>query len=223
MQVVFGRGFRYSAPIMDFKYRLKRFFLLSAFGLALGGALAGISLTASRHGGGEGAGMAAGIGGPFTLINQDGKTVTDQDFPGRYQLIYFGFASCPAICPTELQKMAEAMKELPPAIKTKVQPIFITVDPKRDTQEILKSYVALFMPELIGLTGNKDQIETAKKAFHVYSTEVREKGAAEDEYNVDHSSFIYLMGPDGKLLAMFKTADKAHDIALRIQELQGRD
>lgn len=218
------RIIRYSSPIMNFRYRLKKFLILSAFGLALGASVAGISILSSRHGGDNGsAGMAAGIGGPFTLVNQDGKTVTDKDFRGRYMLIYFGFASCPAICPTELQKMADAMKALPDDMKPQVQPVFITVDPKRDTQQILKSYVGLFMPNLIGLTGSQEQIEAVKKAYHVYAVEVRSEGEAEDEYNVDHSSFIYLMGKDGKLLAMFRTADKADSIATRITELQGRD
>lgn len=202
---------------MSIKQRIQRFFILSAFGLTLGALIAGLSILSERHGGDGSQVVATGIGGPFTLIDQDGKTVTEKDFAGKSLLIYFGFASCPAICPTELQKISLAYKALPADIQKNIQPIFITVDPERDTQSVLKGYVALFMPELIGLGGRVEQIDAVKKTFKVYAAKVPEG----DDYTMDHSSFIYLMGPDGTLQALFKTADKADFITKRILEIRG--
>lgn len=151
----------------------------------------------------------ASIGGPFTLVDQQSRTVTEKDFPG-WLLIYFGFTYCPAICPTELQKMATVMRGLGPQSE-KVQPLFISVDPERDTPQVLKAYVPMFHPRLVGLTGTPAQIEAVKKHWRVYSAKVRDPGAS--DYTVDHSSFIYLMSPDGQLAGLYKSQDKAADIA----------
>ena len=144
------------------------------------------------------------IGGPFTLIDQDGRTITENSWPGKYRLVYFGFTYCPAICPTELQKMAGVLRELGPEA-AQIQPIFITVDPERDTQAILKPYVALFDDRLAGLTGTRAQIDTVLKSWHVYAAKIQDPGAS--DYTMDHSSFTYLTSPDGRLLALYKTAD----------------
>ncbi len=197
---------------MSIKQRIIRFFVLSAIGLMLGAAIAGISILSGKQ-------DTNGSKVSFSLINQDGKPVTDKDFYGRYMLVYFGFTSCPAICPTELQKMAEAYQLLPPESQKRIQPVFITVDPERDTPKIIKGYVDLFMPELMGFTGTVEQIESAKKSFRVYATKVKQG----DDYTMDHSSFIYFIGLDGQILAMFKTADKPADIKTRIMELHGLD
>jgi protein SCO1/2 len=147
----------------------------------------------------------AGVGGDFTLTNQDGNTVTKKNLIGQYTIIFFGFTYCPAICPTELQKLTEAFIGLHKSKQDKLQLMFVTVDPERDTQEIMKNYVGLFHPKWQGLRGSNEQTETIKRAYKIYSAKVPQG----DSYTIDHSSFIYLMGKDGKLLRVFKGSDKA--------------
>jgi cytochrome oxidase Cu insertion factor (SCO1/SenC/PrrC family) len=139
------------------------------------------------------------IGGPFTLIDHTGKPRSDQDFRGKLMLVYFGFTYCPDVCPTDLQNIGLAIGALGEAGE-RVQPLFITVDPARDTPEHLKDYVPMFHPRLIGLTGDAAAIHAAAAAYRVYYAQVPLKG---DDYTVDHSSFIYLMGADGKYLGFF--------------------
>lgn len=159
------------------------------------------------------------IGGPFTLTDQSGKAVTDADYRGKYLLIYFGYTYCPDVCPTELGTMARAVDLLGPQAD-KVQPLFISVDPERDTVAHLKEYVALFHPRLVGLTGTPEQVKAAAKAYRVYYAKAPQKDAKPDEYLMDHSSFIYLMGPDGRFLGVYPagtTADRlAQDLGTRI-------
>jgi protein SCO1/2 len=140
------------------------------------------------------------IGGPFTLINQDGKTVSDTAYRGKYMLIYFGYTYCPDLCPTGLQSMAHALDDLGADAK-KVQPIFITIDPARDTPAKLKEYDASFHPDIVGLTGSAEQVAAAAKAYQVYYA----KGDQVDEhdYIMDHSSLIYLMDPKGQFITTF--------------------
>ncbi len=134
----------------------------------------------------------------FALINQDGKTVRDTDFAGKYLLIYFGYTSCPDMCPTGLSSISHALDQLGKE-SDKVQPLFITVDPARDTPTRLKEYDASFHPKIIGLTGTEAQIAAAAKAYDVYY----KKGEGEEEYEVDHSSLIYLVDPSGALMTTF--------------------
>lgn len=206
---------------MEHSQRLKRFFILAAVGLTLGAGIAGISLLLDKAAIEQSTMpiVAPNIGGPFTLIDHNGKTVTDKDFQNKYLLIYFGFASCPAICPTDLQKLTDAYQALPKPWQDRIQPLFITIDPERDTPKILKNFVELFMPQLIGLTGSEEQIEAAKKAYKVYAAKVPEG----DSYTMDHSAFIYFMGLGGRPLAMFKNADTADKIAKTIPTLDGLD
>lgn len=150
------------------------------------------------------------IGGPFSLVDQDGRTVTNESWPGQYRLVYFGFTYCPAICPTELQKMATALKALGPE-GAKIQPLFVSVDPERDTSAVLKPYVALFHDRLVGLTGSRAQIDAMLKSWHVYAAKIHPPGAT--EYTMDHSSFTYLTDPDGMLLALYKNTDTAQAMA----------
>lgn len=202
--------------------RIKRILVIAVLGLTLGVAIACLSIVLEKKGDSSSAYVplvAPNIGGPFTLIDQNGKTVTEKDYANKYLMIYFGFASCPAICPTELQKMTEAYQALPKPWQERIQPVFITIDPERDTPAILKNYVELFMPQLIGLTGSADQIEAIKKAYKVYGAKVPEG----DSYTMDHSSFIYFMGLGGKPLAMFKTSDTAETMAKVIPTLDGLD
>ena len=137
------------------------------------------------------------VGGPFALIDHDGRRRTDTDFRGKLLLIYFGFTLCSDVCPTELQAIASAIDQLGPAADA-VQPLFITVDPEKDTPEQLKSYVALFHPRLIGLTGDPRAVKKVALAYKVYyakSDPTRNAGT-----EVDHTGFIFLVGPDGKYL-----------------------
>lgn len=141
------------------------------------------------------------IGGPFTLTDQNGKKVTDADFRGRHMLVFFGFANCPDICPAGLQLIAAALDKLG-SKAANVTPIFISVDPERDTPEKLATYVKNFDDRLVGLTGTKEEVAAVAKAYRVfYEKTPNEKNPA--EYGMNHTSIIYLMGPDGAYVAHF--------------------
>lgn len=145
----------------------------------------------------------AKIGGAFSLIDQDGRRVTDRDFAGRYRLVYFGYTFCPDVCPTGLQHLAQglrAFEKADPARAAKVQPIFITVDPARDTPAVLKTYVAAFHPRLIGLTGSEAAIADVAKRYAVFYQKKAEPGAS--AYLMDHSSQAILFGPGGEPIAL---------------------
>ena len=143
---------------------------------------------------------SAEIGGPFALVNQDGKPVTDADFKGKLLLVYFGYTFCPDACPTALGVMASAIDKLDVAGE-RVTPILITIDPARDTPQALKDYVGNFHPRLVGLTGTEEQIAKAAKEYRVFYQ--KQPGASGADYLMDHSTLIYLMGPDGKFLTYF--------------------
>ena len=146
------------------------------------------------------AARAAAIGGPFQLVDHSGSAVTEESFDDRYLLIYFGYAWCPDICPTELLVIGQAVDALGD-LGDEVQPLFITVDPARDTVEALADYVPAFHPRLVGLTGSEEQIHEAAKAYRVYYrlNEPDEDGS----YLVDHTSYIYFMDPDGDYVTHF--------------------
>ncbi len=140
------------------------------------------------------------VGGPFELVGKDGKTVTDQDFRGRYMLVFFGFTHCPDICPAELQVMAQAVEGLG-ANADKVVPIFISVDPERDTPEAVTAYVENFGPNFVGLTGSPEAVAEAAKAYRVTYQKFEYKDQQGDYgYSIDHSSLVYLMSPDGEYI-----------------------
>lgn len=148
----------------------------------------------------------AAIGGPFTLVDQAGKTVKDTDFRGQFMLVYFGFTYCPDICPTALLTMTNAINNLGKDGE-EVTPILISVDPERDKPDVLAQYVANFHPRLVGLTGTPEQVKAAADAYKVYYTKVEQKDSSL-AYVVDHSGFIFLMSPKGEYLAHFP-----HDVA----------
>ncbi len=156
------------------------------------------------------------IGGPFTLVNGQGKTVTDRDFRGHYLLVYFGYTFCPDVCPTTLNQVAEALDALGPKAQ-RVQPLFITVDPKRDTPQVVGQYVAAFTPRLIGLTGTPEEIAKVAREYRVYYAIHQTAGSPPGDYTVDHSSVLYLMSPSGAFIAPIRAdqsgADMAQDIA----------
>jgi protein SCO1 len=150
------------------------------------------------------------FGGPFTLTDHNGKRVSEKDFTGKYRLIYFGFTYCPAICPTELSKITAALNTLGDKGKD-IQPLFITIDPERDTPEKMKSYVSLFHPKLIGLSGSPDEIKSVLKGYKIYAAKRQDESMS--DYTMDHSSYIYLIAPDDRLLHIFKMEDKADVMA----------
>lgn len=181
----------------------------------LGAAL--LALSGCGSGGSPGAEpplAGARIGGPFTLIDQDGKTVTDRSFAGRYRLIYFGYTFCPDVCPASLQKLSLGLAKFEasdPVRGAKVQPIFITVDPERDTPAVMKQYVAAFHPRLIGLTGTPQQIAAVAKEFGVWSQKQKQDGVT--GYLVNHTSLAILFDPDGKPIATVPQDEQPEDVA----------
>lgn len=160
---------------------------------------------------------AALIGGPFSLVGADGKPVTDRDFRGRYMLIFFGFTHCPDICPAELQVIAQALEQLGDKAK-KVVPIFITLDPERDTPEAMANYVKSFGPNFVGLTGSPEAIAAAAKAYRVAYSKVENKASA-DDYSVDHSALAYLMDPEGRYVTHFSYGLSADQMAEKLEKL----
>jgi cytochrome oxidase Cu insertion factor (SCO1/SenC/PrrC family) len=150
------------------------------------------------------------IGGPFALTDQNGTRRTDADFRGKLMLVYFGFTYCPDVCPTDLLQMALAVDKLGQAGKM-VQPVFITLDPERDTPEHLKQYMPLFHPRFVGLTGDAIAIGAVARAYRVYYKKVEWDDRS--EYTVDHSTFIYLMGRNGEYLGYFPPGTSADQLA----------
>jgi protein SCO1 len=165
----------------------------------------------------SGSGTASLVGGPFTLHDGDGKQVSDRDFRGKYMLVYFGYTFCPDVCPTTLNEVADALDHLGPKAD-RLQPIFITVDPKRDTPSVLKQYVFAFTPRLIGLTGTQEEIAQVAQEYRVYYAEHR-TGSGPNDYTMDHSSVLYLMGPDGKFIAPIRADQPGADMAAEIGKL----
>lgn len=178
---------------------------------ALGGAAA-LILTKAPSGPDVTISGKALIGGPFTLVGKDGKPVTDQAFRGKYMLVFFGFTHCPDICPAELQVMAAALDELGPKAN-EVIPIFITLDPERDTPLVVSDYVMNFGPRFVGLTGSPEQIAEAAKAYRVVYSKFQEEGAKPDDYSIDHSAIVYFMGKDGEFITHFAYGTPAAKIA----------
>jgi protein SCO1 len=155
------------------------------------------------------------IGGHFALSTPDGRRVTDATFHGKWLLVYFGYTSCPDVCPTTLSAMALALDKLGP-LADKVQPVFITVDPERDTSKIVGEYVKDFDPRFVGLVGSPQEIGAAAQEFHVYYR-VRQLG--NNEYVVDHSSFIYLLDPNGAFVRLLTGDLPGHQLADELRKL----
>ncbi|OSZ72067.1 SCO family protein [Sphingomonas sp. IBVSS1] len=174
-----------------------RLWLVLAIAVAIAGLLGWMRFAAPPAPQGNLAG--ASLGGPFTLTDQNGQSVREADFAGRYRLIYFGYGFCPDVCPTDLALLGRGLKafEASDAARgARVAPIFITIDPQRDTPAALKPFVAAFHPRLVGLTGTPDQIAAVARAYGVYAKRM-ETGDPEN-YLMDHSAMVYLYGPEGK-------------------------
>lgn len=158
--------------------------------------------------------LAASIGGPFTLTDQNGVERTDRDFRGKLMLVYFGYTYCPDVCPTELTVMATALDQLG-ADASQVVPLFITVDPERDTAKVLKEYVPQFSERMLGLTGAERDIAAVAKAYRVYYA--KSPGSAGTPYLMDHTSLVYLMDREGRYLAHFTPNSRAEDMVAAIR------
>lgn len=154
----------------------------------------------------------------FTLTDQNGRQVSQAQFDGQYRLVYFGFTYCPDVCPVDLQNIGKAMRQLEgsdAALAERVQPIFITVDPERDTPPVMKQYVAAFHPRIIGLTGSKEQIAQVAKRHGVYFQKEGQEGAS--EYLVNHSRIALLFGPKGEPIAIVPHDQGAEAITAELQ------
>ena len=155
------------------------------------------------------------IGGEFTLTDQNGIVRHAQDFRGKLMLVYFGYTYCPDACPTALQDMSGAIDLLGEKADA-VQPIFITIDPARDTVEQMKLYASNFHPRLIALSGTPEQVAGAAKAYRAYYEKGKSSGG--DDYLMDHTVFIYLMGRDGKYLSHFSPGATAEQMAAAMEK-----
>lgn len=161
----------------------------------------GTGMAVPSSGGGMQLPDGVALGGPFTLVNQAGQPVTERDYAGRWMLVYFGFTYCPDVCPTELGTIAAAIDAMGPAGEA-VTPVLITVDPQRDTPAALLDYVGRFHPRMQGLTGTPEQVAEAARRFRVFYSRVQRD--ENTNYLMDHSSFIYLVGPDGRVRVLFR-------------------
>lgn len=161
-------------------------------------------------------------GGPFTLVDHTGRAVTDRDFRGSFLLVFFGYTHCPDVCPATLAEVSATLKALDEDARH-VRPLFITVDPERDTPGVLASYVRAFHPAIVGLTGTPEQIRAVTKAYKAHYAKVPLKSDGKHghplRYSVDHSAFVYLMGPDGAFLDVFRFGASPEKMAEKVREL----
>ena len=153
------------------------------------------------------------VGGPYALTDQDGKPRASTDFGGKYQLIYFGYTFCPDVCPTTLALVAAALDKMGPD-QDRIVPVFITIDPARDKPAVLKKYLAAFGPRFVGLTGTDAQIAAVEKEFRVYA---KKQPMAGGTYGMDHSSVLYLMGPDGNLVSFYDEVTQPEELAKQLK------
>ena len=152
----------------------------------------------------------------YSLINQAGESVSEKTYADEYQMVYFGFTFCPDICPTELQKITETLNNTSPKIVEQIQPIFISVDPERDTSEVLKQYLSSFHPKFVGFTGTEKQVDVAIDGFKIYAAKIDDPELS--DYMINHSSYIYLIAPNGDLLALYKKDDTPDDIKAGLEK-----
>lgn len=156
------------------------------------------------------------VGGPFALVDQDGQSFSEQQLLGKPSLLFFGYTFCPDVCPTELQVMSAAVRDLGAAAP---RVIFVTIDPERDTPEVLKSYLSSFDPPVTGLTGSAEQIAAMAKAYRIFYQKVP-MGSAGD-YRMDHTSLVYLMGADGKFVTYFDYTTDAKTLTAALSKALG--
>ena len=198
------------------KRRIRRVFPAIGIGLAV---LAAAVVLAGWLPGASGPAQAVAIGGPFTLTDGAGKTVTDRSFRGKYMLVYFGYTFCPDVCPTTLTQVADALDKLG-ARADQVQPLFITVDPARDTAPVVGQYAAAFGPRFDGLTGTAEQVAAVAKEYRVYYAPHR-TGPNPGDYTMDHSSILYVMDPQGRFDSVIRADEDADAMAADLSKLLG--
>lgn len=157
------------------------------------------------------------IGGPFSLVNAEGQRVTEKNFAGKPMLVFFGFTNCPDVCPSGLQIIAAALDRLGDKAQ-ELTPIFITVDPERDTPEVTGQYVKSFHSDIVGLSGPAEDVAGAIKAYRVYARKVEDE-ATPDHYNVDHSAFLYLMDKNGEFVKHFPHSVDADTLATELSKV----
>jgi protein SCO1 len=155
------------------------------------------------------------IGGHFSLVTLDGRRVTEKSFPGKWLLIYFGYTFCPDVCPTQLSEVGEALHRLGP-LASRLQPIFVTVDPARDSAKEMTAYLEAFDPRILGLRGDPDEIEAAAKQYRVY---YRARALGDGSYAIDHSSFLYVLNPQGRFVEILAGNLPGHDLADALRKL----
>jgi protein SCO1 len=175
--------------------------------------LCGLTVTAASA---EPGTNSVAFGGPFTLTASDGSTKTDEAFRGRWMLVYFGYTHCPNICPMTLSAISRALDTLGP-LGAKVQPVYITIDPERDTPEQMGEYTRALDPRIVGLTGTPRAIELVAKKYRVFYQKVA--GQTRDDYSMMHSSYIYVMDPDGRYVTLITQSEDPAVIAGRMREL----
>jgi len=158
------------------------------------------------------------IGGAFTLVDENGQTVTDQTYRGKWLLVFFGFTHCPDVCPTALNDIALTLDQLGP-LAERIQPLFVTVDPERDTAEVMKDYTDAFHPSIVGLTGTSEQIAQVAKTYRVYYQKVPQGDGQDGEYTMDHSGITYVMTPDGKFASHFSPRTPIDAMAAKLRGL----
>jgi protein SCO1 len=188
--------------------------VLAAVLVVAAGALLALAVRETPRGA-AGTALANAIGGPFHLTDQNGKAVSDADLKGKWQLVFFGYTHCPDTCPTALNEIALALDQLG-VKRDEVEIVFITVDPERDTPEVMKSYVQSFDAPIIALTGSADAVAQAAKAYRVYYAK---HPRGDGDYDMDHSAVIYVMNPEGRFTATFTPDSTADAIAQRLQKL----
>jgi protein SCO1/2 len=190
--------------------------LVAAAGIALVGVWLGTSIprTPTSQSAIVGKAIRTGnsaIGGPFTLVSTNGESVTDQTFRGKWLLIFFGYTSCPDLCPMALANVSVALEKFGPDT-SRLQPLFITVDPQRDTHEVMANYLKSFDARIIGLTGTQAQIDQVTKEYRVYVALDKSQKSG-DDYSVSHSGYLYLMDPEGTFVNVIEGKEDGEAIA----------
>jgi len=160
----------------------------------------------------------AQIGGPFELVDSDGQTVRWSDFDGKYRIVYFGYAYCPDVCPYDVQRMMQGynqFREAEPELAAEVIPLFITIDPARDTPQVVGEFTSAFSDDLVGLTGTPEQVDQAAKAFAVYYSKGEEGPSG---YLMDHSRAAFLMGRQGEPIALLPVEQGGDAVAVELEK-----
>lgn len=188
-------------------------FVAGALAFLVGAAGLSAAVIHMSAGGGQTATQSSSVGGPFRLVDQDGKTVTEADVKGRPTLVFFGFTRCPDVCPTALYEISQAFAAMG-GDAAKIQALFVTVDPERDTPETMKNYLSSFAPQIRGLTGSPEAVEAMTKAYRVYAKKAPTK---DGDYTMDHTAIVYLMDRNGAFVAPLNLKRPPEEIAAELR------